>query len=235
MLKALNDIRYGSAVAVILDPDNLTHIVNSVTLRTFELPQTLTSDVLFRVTAVTLDSITRDLIFTCVQQTGSASHGVGLLYNWIRNHDEVSIDVDQAEYFTPRTNPEAPTYGRRLHFDDKRNYLYLRDRFPTFHGVDSQSQLHYDVPLGYGRVLDYSELYNSNNLRYLSLDYAVSTVHFGPDWGQDGSVWVRAPRLLIPLPGAEYEVLFHNNNATYDLTLRTGAADSTIFAKAEAL
>ena len=231
MLKALNDIREGSAVQVILDPTNLTQVVNSVTIRTFDLAQTAFSNVLFRVTAVVLDATTHDLILTCVQQTGSAFHAVGYLYNWLRDHAEVDIDVDEAEYFTPRTNSEAPTYGRRLHFDDDRNFLALRDRFPYFHGVDSQSQLHFDVPLGYGRVLDYSELFNSNNLRYLSLDYAVGTVHFGPDWGQDGSIWIRDPRLLIPLPGAETEILFHNNNATYDLTLRTGAADSTIFAR----
>ena len=82
----------------------------------------------------------------------------------------------------------------------------LADGHPIFHGVDGQSGLHYDVPLGYGRVLEYSEVFNSNNLRYLSLDYAVGSGQIETSWGSTAHIWIRDHEDGIPIHGSEHTI-----------------------------
>ena len=218
MVKYLYDSRSGGDLGS-TGPYSLTGLTSALDGTIYTIDQNNNDDYIFQVTDVTLSLAANYLTLRLDAETTSDDLSITALYDTlVISEPAFNIVVNSAEEHPPTSAKDAPTHAYRYHFDDEVSFLRVRDGHPIFKGETAGGH-HYELPFGYGRVIEFEDLLEHQGARVLPGDYAIGTIHYDDTHTSNGELRLISPQGLLPIYGTEWAFAVHNKNETYDLRI----------------
>ena len=217
LVKYLYDHRSGGDLGS-TGPYSLTGLTSAIDGTIYTIDQNNNDDLIFQVTNVSLSLVENYISLRCDLEDTSEDLSVTALYDTLQGEAEFNIVVNSAEEHPPTSAKDAPTHAYRYHFDDEYSYLRVRNAHPIFKGKTDGGH-HYELPFGYGRVIEFNDLIEHQGARVLPADYAIGTIHYDATHDADGELRLISPQSLLPVYGTEWPFAIHNKNADYNLAI----------------
>ena len=215
MVKYLYDHRSGGDLGS-TGPYSLAGLTSALDGTIYTIDQNNNDDLIFQVTNVTLTLSENYVSLRCDLEDSSDPLSVTALYDTLIGEAAFNIVVNSAEEHPPTSAKDAPTHAYRYHFDDESSFLRVRDGHPIFKGETAGGH-HYELPFGYGRVIEFEDLVEHQGAKVLPGDFAIGTVHYDNTHTANGELQLISPQGLLPIYGTEWAFAVHNKNETYDL------------------
>ena len=217
MVKYLYDHRSGGDLGS-TGPYSLAGLTSAVDGTIYTIDQNNNDDLIFQVTNVSLTLSENYVSLRCDLETGSDGLSVTALYDTLVGEAAFQIVVNSAEEHPPTSAKDAPTHAYRYHFDDDVSFLRVRNGHPIFKG-ETDGGHHYELPFGYGRVIEFEDLIEHQGARVLPADFAIGTIHYDNTHTANGELQLISPQSLLAVYGTEWPFAIHNKNETYDFRI----------------
>ena len=182
------------------------------------------SIVRFAVTSMDVDHNGNGLLrIFCIGRTGTATPDVAMINQYL---DETTARVRSkvASESPPMGSTAVQLYGDRLWLD---SYTYIakgpdggisiRGRDPAGEGGED-----FDMTIGgpYARSRQYSDLQtNAQGRKAFPVSYGIDSIHFAATETANGILQIPNPDIIVPHPGMDRLMSFHNLNATYTMEI----------------
>ena len=182
------------------------------------------SNVRFAVTSVDIDHNGNGLFrIFCISRTGTATPDVAKI-NAFLDETTARVRSDIASEQPPLGSTDVQLYADRLWLDA---YTYvtkgpdggltLRGRDPAGEGGDD-----FDMAIGgpYARSRRFSELQtNAQSRQAFPVSHGIDSIHFAADETANGIIQIPDPDVIVPHPGMDRLMSFHNLNATHTMEI----------------